>query len=144
MTLTKEDLQAIAEMMDKLLEEKLEEKLEPIRTDIAELKKDVAILKKDVAMLKKRMTFLEKEVATLKKNYERLAHEVKVIQLTLETEVLPRLSTIEAGYVSTSRRYTDSTEHYDQLQTDMDVAKEILREHSIQLQDLQEWRRSCS
>ena len=48
MSLTKEDLQAIGELIDG--------KLEPIKTDIAEMKADISGLKTDMAEVKEKVT----------------------------------------------------------------------------------------
>lgn len=61
---------------------------------------------------------------------------VKKIELTQETQILPRLNTIEACYISTFERYKDSVETYDSMKQDISVMKKVLAEHSEKLQKL--------
>ena len=60
MALTKEDLQAISQLMDV--------KLDPIKADMSDLKKDMVEVKADVAGLKKDMVEVKADVAGLKKD----------------------------------------------------------------------------
>lgn len=54
--LTKQDLNAIGELIDTKLESKLEEKLTPIHNNIKNLQKDMTIVKKGVHKLRKDLT----------------------------------------------------------------------------------------
>ena len=51
MALSKEDLQAIEEIVDRKLDEKLDLKLAPITMDLKELRGDVSEMKKDLKIL---------------------------------------------------------------------------------------------
>ncbi|MEY8426476.1 hypothetical protein AALA00_01895 [Lachnospiraceae bacterium 46-15] len=83
MTLTNEDLSAIAQLMDTKLSEldtkfdaKLEKNIQPLRQDIRSLKEEVSELKQDVAELKKEVSLLKQDVAGLKKEVSLLKQKV--------------------------------------------------------------------
>ncbi len=84
MTLTKDDLQAISDLVDERLEIKLDEKfkkeLKPIKDDIGDLKSDVKILRSDVQDLKVRVGILEADVCGLKSDMQDLKSDVKVLK----------------------------------------------------------------
>ena len=56
------------------------------------------------------------------------------IELMQENE--PRLQTIESCYTSTFRRYQIGVEQIEAMQADIDVMKNVIREHSEKLQKL--------
>ena len=60
MALTKEDLQAISDLMDV--------KLQPVKEDLSEVKEDVAVLKKDVSELKEDVSVLKVEMLHIDAN----------------------------------------------------------------------------
>ena len=104
MTLTNEDLSAIAQLMDTKLSEldakfdvKLEKSIQPLRQDIrslkeevSELRQDVSVLKKEVTILKEDVSVLKLKVATLEKDISALKQDVSVLKhkvSALEKEV---------------------------------------------------------
>lgn len=67
---------------------------------------------------------------------EPLKQEVRDMRLLLENDVLPRLNTIESCYTSTYRRYASGINQPDAVQTDVDIPKKVVSEHSEKLQKL--------
>ncbi len=62
--------------------------------------------------------------------------DVKGINLTLENDILPRLQNIESCYTSTYRRYQSGINQLEAMQSDIDVMKKVITEHSEKLQKL--------
>ena len=65
-----------------------------------------------------------------------LEKEVKKNSLILENEVLPRLQTIEQCYVESSRIFMQKSEQIDRIQSDTDVMKIVIQEHSESLEKI--------
>lgn len=61
---------------------------------------------------------------------------LKKIELTQENDILPRLQNIEACYTSTYKRYQTGVEQIDAMQTDIEIMKKVIAEHSEKLQKL--------
>lgn len=61
---------------------------------------------------------------------------LKKIELTQENDILPRLQNIEACYTSTYKRYQTGIEQIDAMLSDIQVMKNVLREHSKILQKI--------
>ena len=61
---------------------------------------------------------------------------IKLINLKLENDILPRLQTIEECYLSTYKRYQFGAEHFDSMEVDIQIMKNVLREHSDKLQKI--------
>ena len=60
---------------------------------------------------------------------QRLSFETKQIRINLETNIEPRLQTIEACYVDTNRRHNANIEKIEKIETDVEVVKSVLQDH---------------
>ena len=72
MALTREDLQAISELLDV----KFDQKLQPIKKEIVELKEDMSNVKKEIAGLKEDMSSVKTEIAELKEDMSNVKTEI--------------------------------------------------------------------
>lgn len=72
----------------------------------------------------------------LDKKLKPVNDRLKKIELTQENDILPQLQNIEACYTSTFKRYQTGIEQIEAMQADIDVMKNVLREHSEKLQKL--------
>lgn len=61
---------------------------------------------------------------------------LKKMELTQENDILPRLQNIEAFYTSTFKRYQSGVEQIEAMQSDIDIIKQVVKEHSEKLQKL--------
>ena len=64
---------------------------------------------------------------------EPIKQDIKSTKILLENDILPRLQNIEACYTSTYRRYVDSTNQIEAMQTDIEIIKKVVAEHSEKL-----------
>ena len=115
--------------------------IEPVRTDIQEIKADVKKLEQKVGSLEestdhKLQTLEESMDHKLQTLEESMNHRLRKIELTQENEILPRLRTIEACYTSTYDRYKESVEEHDRMKEDISLLKDVVTEHSIKLQKI--------
>ncbi len=92
MTLTKEDLSAIAGL------------LQPLKDDIADLKSEVATLKSEVATLKDEVATLKDEVSDLKNRVTALEGRVTGLELHLENTTDKNILIIAEGHLDLSRK----------------------------------------
>ena len=67
---------------------------------------------------------------------ERLSADIKKINVSLENEVLPRITHIEQCYLATSERYTNETGRINGLVADVQVLKSVVQNHSERLQKI--------
>ena len=61
---------------------------------------------------------------------------IRGIELTLENDISPRVKNIEVCYVDTYRRYSNGIVQIDTLQTDVDILKKVVSEHSKRIPQL--------
>ena len=137
---------------------------EPIRIDIYEIKGGVAAIERKVDALDVRLTSVENKVdaldvrltsvenkvdaidtrltsvegrlASVESNMAAMNNRIKKIEIVQETEVLPRLNTIESCYTSTFDRYRDSAEDHEMVKQDVSMLKKVVVEHSEKLQKI--------
>ena len=105
-------LHAISEIMD----QKLEEKVMP-----------------EIKSLGDRFDGLEERFDGLEERFDGLDNRVKNIELTLENDVVPRLSHIEQCYIDTFERYQEGVKKLDKMQMDIEVIKLTVTDHSEEL-----------
>lgn len=67
---------------------------------------------------------------------EPLKTDILDTKLLLENNLLPRLQNIESCYTSTYRRYSSGIEQIDSIQSDVQILKKVVAEHSEKLQKL--------
>ncbi len=127
MTLTAEDLLAISQMMEEMLDRKLDARLKPIEHELKVLKAEVKDLKGEVKGLKAEVDGLKAKVDTLKTEI----HQIKLFQ---ENIIMPRLNDIEACYTSTYQRYKDHADRMEQTYEDVALLKKVVASHSEMLQ----------
>ena len=66
-----------------------------------------------------------------------IENRIKRIEVDiLESQVIPRLNTIESCYTSTFDRYKDSVEDYESMKQDISIMKRVIEEHSEKLNKL--------
>nr|WP_300768781.1 hypothetical protein [uncultured Acetatifactor sp.] len=148
MALTNDDLLAISQLLDV----KLKAEIQPIKNEIQTLKSEIqhvrTELQAEIQSVKTELraeiqavrteiqsvrTELQAEIQSVKANLET---EIRQIKLFQENQIMPRLNTIEACYLSTYERYKDSVEGYEALQADNEIMKQVIMEHSGKLQKL--------
>ena len=72
----------------------------------------------------------------LDKKLQPIKDDIQFLKLQNENDILPRLQNIEACYTSTYNRYKSGVSQIEAMQTDIDVMKSVIREHSEKLQKI--------
>lgn len=151
MTLTKEDLQAISQIVDERLDAKLKAGLEESEARLyAKLdeKLDAKLDEKLDAKLCVRLKPIEDELKavrgeledvkgetkTMRGELEDLKGEVHYIKLFQENVIMPRLNTIESCYTSTFERYKEHVDRMEETYEDVALLKKVVASHSEKLQ----------
>ena len=141
MALTNDDLLAISQLLDV----KLKAEIQPIKNEIQTLKSEIQYVRTELqaeiqsvrtelqAEIQSVRTELQAEIQSVKANLET---EIRQIKLFQENQIMPRLNTIEACYLSTYEIYKESVEGYEALQADNEIMKQVIMEHSGKLQKL--------
>ena len=99
MALTKEDLQALSDMIDT----KLDTKLEPIKTDIQDMKTDMQDMKTDMQNMKT-------DMQNMKTDMQNLKTQITGIELHLENTTDKAISFIAEGHLDLDRKLNQALE----------------------------------
>lgn len=134
-------LLAMSDMMDAKLKpvhvkmDRMDRRLGKVEKRLEKLEGRMGRLEESVIRLEEREGGLENRVGKLDDRVGTLESRVKRIEVDLlENGVVPRLNTIEAFYVETSKRYQESTDHMEAVRADISVLKLVVQEHSKKLQ----------
>ena len=142
LTLTKDDLLAISQLLDS--------RLDPIKSDITELKGDVRNLKDDVRNLKDDVRNLKDDVRNLKDDVRNLKgdvqtlfgkadvieNDIRTIKLTMENVIKPQLQLLAENYMPAEKRYEKATAQIENMQSDIEMLKKVTADHSERLQKI--------
>ena len=152
MALTNDDLLSISQLLDV----KLKAEIQPIKNEMQTLRNEIrsvktelqgeiqavkAELQGEIQAVKAELqgeiqvvkAELQGEIQAVKAELQAEIHQIKLFQ---ENIMMPRLNTIESCYTSTYDRYKNSIEEYERMQADNELMKEIIMEHSAQLQKM--------
>ena len=122
--LANDDILMISELMDK--------KLKPIETRFDQMQEQMD-LRFNLMQGQMDSRFVQMQ-GTMDLRFDQMQNQLDHMNLLMENDVLPRLQNIESCYVDTYRRYVVKMEEMDSLKLDMDVVKDVLKEHSGKLE----------
>ena len=130
MALTYDDLLSISQLLDV----KLKAEIQPIKNEMQTLRNEIRSVKTELqGEIQAVKAELQGEIQAVKAELQAEIHQIKLFQ---ENIMMPRLNTIESCYTSTYDRYKNSIEEYERMQADNELMKEIIMEHSAQLQKM--------
>lgn len=104
-------LVAMSDMMD----QRLDEKLEP--------------LKKDMSEVKDRVTNIENRVTNIEDRVTNIENRVTNIEIDIENDIRPGIITLCDAYGTQFDRYSISIESHEKMKTDIEVMKSIVSRH---------------
>lgn len=124
------------------LRQDMNEKIEGLRTEMYQLIGDLREeMRTEISRLDNKIDTkidglreeMHSEISGLREEMHRGFDEIHTI---LNTDISPRLKTIEDCYLKTFERYSESVERQKKMEEDISVMKDVIQEHSVQLQKL--------
>lgn len=138
--LTKQDIAVLSDLLD--------QGLHPIKEDLQMLHKEFIGLNNKFNGLRQDMNEkidglreeMHAEISRLDNKINSLRDEMHggfaEIHTILNTDISPRLKTIEDCYLKTFERYSEGAERQKKMEEDISVMKDVIQEHSVQLRKL--------
>ena len=138
--LTKQDIAVLSDLLD--------QGLHPIKEDLQMLHKEFIGLNNKFNGLRQDMNekidglreemhaeirLLDTKLDSVLEEMHRVFAEIHTI---LNTDISPRLKTIEDCYLKTFERYSEGAERQKKMEEDISVMKDVIQEHSVQLRKL--------
>ncbi len=122
-------LLAISDMMDKKLKSEIQAELQPLKDDISHIKGDINYMKSDI-------NHLNDDVSNIKSDINHLNDDINSIKMHLENVTDKNIQLLAENYVPAAKRYEKATAKIETMQTDIDVIKSVILEHSDKLQKI--------
>ena len=122
-------LLAISDMMDKKLKSEIQAELQPLKDDISHIKGDINYMKSDI-------NHLNNDVSNIKSDINHLNDDINSIKMHLENVTDKNIQLLAENYVPAAKRYEKATAKIEAMQTDIDVIKSVILEHSDKLQKI--------
>lgn len=138
--LTKQDIAVLSDLLD--------QGLHPIKEDLQMLHKEFIGLNNKFNGLRQDMNEkidglreeMHAKISRLDNKIDGLRDEMHggfaEIHTILNTDISPRLKTIEDCYLKTFERYSEGAERQKKMEEDISVMKDVIQEHSVQLRKL--------
>ena len=138
-------LHAISDMMDEKLQstkEELRSEIQSVKSELRdELKSEIRSVKSELrSELKSEIqsvrSDLGAEIQSVRGDLHLLDGRVRKIELTLENEITPQIQLLVENVLPAAKKFEKAAEQLDSLQSDMDMVKKAVAEHSEKLAKL--------
>ena len=122
--------------MSNMMDQRLDEKLEPLKKDMSEVKDRVTNIENRVTNIENRvtnietrMTKIENRVTNMETQITNIKDRVTNIELNIENDIRPGIITLCDAYGTQFDRYSISIESHEKMKTDIEVLKSIVSRH---------------
>lgn len=115
--------------MSNMMDQRLDEKLEPLKKDMSEVKERVTNIENRVTNIENRMTKIENRVTNMETQITNIKDRVTNIELNIENDIRPGIITLCDAYGTQFDRYSISIESHEKMKTDIEVMKSIVSRH---------------
>lgn len=115
--------------MSNMMDQRLDEKLEPLKKDMSEVKDRVTNIENRVTNIENRVTNIEDRVTNIETQVTKIKNRVTNIELDIENDIRPGIITLCDAYGTQFDRYSISIESHEKMKTDIEVLKSIVSRH---------------
>lgn len=132
MALTSEDLLAISQLLDT----KLDARLKPMENDIRFIRDEQILMRDEQSRLRDEQALMRKEQALMREEQALMKEEQARINLIIENDILHAINILVENYLPAAKRYVNATEKIESMQTDIDIMKKVIADHSEKLKKI--------
>ena len=115
--------------MSNMMDQRLDEKLEPLKKDMSEVKDRITNIEDRVTKIENRVTNIENRVTDMETQITNIKDRVTNIELNIENDIRPGIITLCDAYGTQFDRYSISIESHEKMKTDIEVMKSIVSRH---------------
>lgn len=115
--------------MSNMMDQRLDEKLEPLKKDMSEVKDRVTNIENRVTNIEDRVTNIEDRVTNMETQITNIKDRVTNIEIDIENDIRPGIITLCDAYGTQFDRYSISIESHEKMKTDIEVMKSIVSRH---------------
>lgn len=122
--------------MSNMMDQRLDEKLEPLKKDMSEVKDRVTNIEDRITNIEDRVTNIENRVTNIEDRVTNMETQitnikdrVTNIEIDIENDIRPGIITLCDAYGTQFDRYSISIESHEKMKTDIEVMKSIVSRH---------------
>ena len=130
--MTSEDLLAISQLLDT----KLDARLKPMENDIRFIRDEQILMRDEQSRLRDEQALMRKEQALMREEQALMKEEQARINLIIENDILHAINILVENYLPAAKRYENATEKIESMQTDIDIMKKVIADHSEKLKKI--------
>lgn len=104
----------------------MEAHMESIDARVSGVERQVQLVNERLDGVEGRLDRVESRLDRVESRLDGVEQKVAKLSVIQETEVLPRLNTIESCYTDTYKRYTNETDKIKQMETDIGILKLVV------------------
>ena len=135
---TKEELRSEIQSVKSELRDELKSEIRSVKSELrSELKSEIQSVRSDLgAEIQSVRSDLGAEIQSVRGDLHLLDGRVRKIELTLENEITPQIQLLVENVLPAAKKFEKAAEQLDSLQSDMDMVKKAVAEHSEKLAKL--------
>ncbi|MCI8591895.1 MAG: hypothetical protein HFI88_06015 [Lachnospiraceae bacterium] len=135
---TKEELRSEIQSVKSELRDELKSEIRSVKSELrSELKSEIQSVRSGLgAEIQSVRSDLGAEIQSVRGDLHLLDGRVRKIELTLENEITPQIQLLVENVLPAAKKFEKAAEQLDSLQSDMDMVKKAVAEHSEKLAKL--------
>ena len=135
---TKEELRSEIQSVKSELRDELKSEIRSVKSELrSELKSEIQSVRSGLgAEIQSVRSGLGAEIQSVRGDLHLLDGRVRKIELTLENEITPQIQLLVENVLPAAKKFEKAAEQLDSLQSDMDMVKKAVAEHSEKLAKL--------
>lgn len=79
---------------------------------------------------------LDAKIEPLKVDIQEIKNDITGIKLDIENDIKPAIRLLAENYVPTAKKYEKASSQIEAMQSDIDIMKKVIAEHSEKLQKI--------
>lgn len=89
-----------------------------------------------ISDIKSSVTILSNDMQDMKGTVASLSNDMRCVKLTIENDIVPRISTMEECFLSTYSQLPDYMKKTEQHEVKIDMLQKAIQKHSLKLQNI--------
>ena len=140
--LTKEDLQALSVMMDQKLEpvhteiKGIQTEIKGMQTEIKNIHTEIKGIHTEIEGIHTEIEGMQTEIRGMQTEIKGMQQRITAIELNIENEVGRNINLLVETFLPAAKKYEMEVEKIEVMQTEINVVKGVVKEHSKILQNI--------
>ena len=107
-----------------------------MENDIRFIRDEQILMRDEQSRLRDEQALMRKEQALMREEQALMKEEQARINLIIENDILHAINILVENYLPAAKRYENATEKIESMQTDIDIMKKVIADHSEKLKKI--------